>query len=795
MFPLRGPRNIIPFLVVCIFFIFFGAGSNTAFSTEPETVPAAKGGECALCHKGNTMVPETHPDTKGMDLGQCMTCHRKDDPKLTNVLPLSHSHLLSGVSCAGCHGEADPPKFVGTSHCLTCHKPEDLVEATKDVKEANPHNSHYGPELDCDLCHHAHKPSENFCNQCHEFNFVIPSPMIRPAKKEAPAQQAATKEAKSGAGVPAEKKTDEALSNCKTCHSDAEYGEKFGSSVHGILACTTCHTGIDDVAAHMKREKKPELTACASCHRDIALPYENDVHALKAGKTCLDCHGDAHVRKKEDGGTKTAIINRCTACHEKERYERNGHGNAVLKGNEDAASCADCHGLHGIAFYDRETKAGRVQERESYTAACSACHGDEALTKRNNLSVTAARLYHDTYHGKVLDIGFPERVAGCADCHNGHNILPASDPLSTIHESDLMKDCAQCHSGFHARFVKFQAHPDHDDRDRYPVLYWANVFMICLLFCVFLFFWVHTILWWRRAYWKKWRHRGEESLEEAPCTEEMTVYVQRFSWRDRIMHILLMVSFFMLVMSGFPLKYHDTAWAKVLINSMGGAALAGFWHRAAATVLWGLFLYTCWLSLKFLFPKGQVRGWLGRLFGPESLCFNLKDWDDMKGMFRWFFNRGEMPRFERWTYWEKFDFFAVFWGMFVIGLSGLILWFPELFSYILPGWMINVATVAHSEEAFLAAVFIFTVHFFHNHLVPNKFPLESNIFTGRYTIAALKEERPEEYERIVAENRLESLKRRAPGVPSRLVASFIGIAAVLLGLFLTILIFWAAFFY
>jgi hypothetical protein len=164
-------------------------------------------------------------------------------------------------------------------------------------------------------------------------------------------------------------------------------------------------------------------------------------------------------------------------------------------------------------------------------------------------------------------------------------------------------------------------------------------------------------------------------------------------------------------------------------------------------------------------------------------------------MFRWFFNRGQMPRFDRWTYWEKFDFLAVFWGMFAIGLSGLMLWFPEVSSYIFPGWVINMATVVHSEEAFLAAIFIFTVHFFNNHFVPDKFPLEPNIFTGRYPLSALRRERPLEYERLVALGRLEELKREGPGILTQLLASLIGLTSLLLGLFLTGLILWASWFY
>ena len=273
-----------------------------------------------------------------MSITQCLDCHKGDEPSLTNVLPLSHSHLLNGISCTACHGDADPPQFVGTGQCLTCHKPGDLIDATKDVEEANPHNSHYGPELDCDLCHHAHRESENFCNQCHDFNFVVPSPHAEPVRTAVAVD----------------------MFDCQTCHIEPEYNEEFNKSAHGILVCTSCHSGIDDMGLHMSKEKKPILRECSSCHMDIAVQYETNVHAVKEGLDCFSCHTNVHVRVTEEGVTKSAIINGCTECHEESRYVSDGHGQAVLKGNEDAASCADCHGLHDTPFYDRETEEGRV---------------------------------------------------------------------------------------------------------------------------------------------------------------------------------------------------------------------------------------------------------------------------------------------------------------------------------------------------------------------------------------------------------------------------------------------------
>ena len=266
-----------------------------------------------------------------------------------------------------------------------------------------------------------------------------------------------------------------------------------------------------------------------------------------------------------------------------------------------------------------------------------------------------------------------------------------------------------------------------------------------LLIGTFMFFWVHTALWWRKSYWEK--HKREKlgvDPECQPCLpmgSEGLVPVERFSLRDRGLHVILILSFMTLVLTGFPIKYHGVHWARILIGFWGGAEMAGLFHRIAAAILIALFLYVVWLSLRFVFPKGQgTKGWLGRLFGPDSLVPNLKDWEDMKGMFLWFLNRGEMPKFERWTYWEKFDFMAVFWGMFAIGGSGVLLWIPEWSSWIVPGWVLNIATLVHSEEALLAALFIFTVHFFNTHGVPTKFPMDPIIFTGRYRLAEMKEQ-------------------------------------------------------
>lgn len=597
-------------------------------------------------------------------------------------------------------------------------------------------------------------------------------------------------------GMPIQAGAQAQTAKCQSCHSDPALMGGFAASVHGNNACTSCHTGISDITRHSSGETKSNPVRCQSCHQETAASYKSDVHATAQNMSCVDCHQKIHTITPSGKAAKISVQEKCIRCHNPDDYALMGHGKAVAAGNADSATCTDCHSLHGIAAARGATEEEKAAQKEVYTLRCKFCHADPGVAGRNNLSTAIADTYDQTYHGKVLQVGDPERVAGCADCHSGHNTLKSSDPLSALHPDQLYGSCKTCHTTMHKRFVSFEAHPGAVKGKTYLALHIAEIFMIALLVGTFTFFWLHTFLWWRRAYLDKCRKRKAGFIEHSlalECQDEKQI--QRFSMTQRIMHVLLILSFFTLVGTGFPIKYSETAWAKVMVNFWGGPHMAGIFHRIAALVLCALFLYTLWLSIRFLFPKWQFKGWLGRLLGPDSLFPNLKDLQDIKGMFLWFFGKGPMPQLDRWTYWEKFDFLAVFWGMTAIGLSGFMLWFPGLFSYVVPGWVINIATIVHSEEAFLAAVFIFTVHFFNNHIVPNKFPLEPNIFTGRYRLDQMREERPLEYERMAAEGKLESLKREGPGLGAQLFASVFGLGSLVLGLILLALIFWAVLFY
>ena len=160
--------------------------------------------------------------------------------------------------------------------------------------------------------------------------------------------------------------------------------------------------------------------------------------------------------------------------------------------------------------------------------------------------------------------------------------------------------------------------------------------------------------------------------------------------------------------------------------------------------------------------------WKEMLLGPNTMLPTRRDLSDFVASIKWFLGLGAR---------EKFDYFAVFWGIFVIGSTGLTLWFSEFFTRFLPGWLLNVATIIHSDEALLATGFIFTVHFFNTHLRPEKFPMDIVVFTGRMPVEELKRDKPGEYEAMIATGELEKrLVEPYPPIVVRTIRFFAWVA-------------------
>jgi cytochrome b subunit of formate dehydrogenase len=583
-------------------------------------------------------------------------------------------------------------------------------------------------------------------------------------------------------------------SECLGCHGDKINEKKFSQSVHGTNSCNSCHWDIIDLKTHPEKKGAKihtESAICQRCHKKEALEYYTSAHFANEIQ-CKDCHKDIHKMTPWEGD-KIRVIQICTTCHSDDGYAESVHGKAVMEGNPDSATCSDCHGLHKIPILKGDEPKVVQFRKEFHTEVCQKCHGDKEMMRRNKVFLIATQTYYESYHGKVESLGYPRLVAGCADCHGYHSILPPDNPKSLISQNRLVETCGKCHPHANTNFVMWLPHATHNDPEQEPVLYGVFIIMTALLVSVFGTFWLHSILWWRKDYWEKRELRAKGIFfPQHVRPEEVGQMFRRFSAFDIVIHFTMMVTFLGLVLTGIPLKFSHAPWASGLMHFLGGASIAGLIHRICAGITFCYFGATLGYIFYFLFYKkltGNPNP-IKRLFGPDSLCPRWKDIQDIIGTIRWFLNKGPKPQYDRWTYWEKFDFLAVFWGMFAIGLSGLMLWFPEYFAIFLPGWIFNIATIVHSDEALLASGFIFTVHLFNTHLRPSKFPIDTVIFTGKIPKYELVEERPEQYKRMVAKKTLETYREEYPNVWVDLFSTIIGFAMLAIGLLCIFLIAW-----
>ncbi len=218
------------------------------------------------------------------------------------------------------------------------------------------------------------------------------------------------------------------------------------------------------------------------------------------------------------------------------------------------------------------------------------------------------------------------------------------------------------------------------------------------------------------------------------------LYFFRFTLNQRIQHVVLFVCVIVLVLTGMPLKFHDREWASWLYKLFGGIDVAPLVHRATGAVLLALFAYhlvyvarAVWVgSLRPLIRDGELTGRsLLRVLLAQPLVPNLKDAKDIRDLVKYLlYLSPERPKGDRFTWKEKADYLAPFWGIVIIGASGLVMWNLEVTTSVLPGWALNYAFIAHSEEALLAALFLFMWHWYNVHFSVHVFPMSSTFITG-----------------------------------------------------------------
>ena len=633
------------------------------------------------------------------------------------------------------------------------------------------------------------------------------------------------------------------LSNddCLACHDQVD-AKKFTASVHGPLQCTNCHS---DITAPGPHEPAPRPVDCGQCHSDVANDYAKSIHGIAAAKGdaaaphCSSCHGKHDILPKSDPASRTNRFNvpqLCAGCHANAKMTRNHpvpppavinqyfsgvHGQGTLeKGLNVSAVCSDCHGAHLVLpqkdpqstishqnvprtcgkchegiFREFEQSAHGEQWKKGNTKGpvCVTCHTTHGIasteTSAFRLGIASGCMhchekqsptYLDSFHGQSTELGYLPS-AKCSDCHTPHFNLPRSDPRSSVAPANLAKTCGKCHANVNANFLRFDPHADPHNRQLAPV-YYVYGGMRWLLALVFGFFGLHTLLWLQRSVVAMARHEFPRHPDEGP-------WILRFRTSDRLTHIAVVVSFLILAATGLPLLFSHMEWSQTLAHTLGGVGLSRVLHRMFAVVTFGYALF----HLGHIVRGALIRKDWSMFWGPQSMMPRVRDVTDLLKMFRWFLYLGPPPRFDRWTYWEKFDYFAVFWGVPVIGLSGLMLWIPQVVTRIFPGWALNVAMIVHGEEALLAIGFIFTFHFFHNHMRPENFPLDPVVFTGRLPLERFKAERADEYDRLVRQGRLEEYVADPPTPEQVRFARIFGFAALSIGVVLIVAIYYSFF--
>jgi formate dehydrogenase gamma subunit len=646
---------------------------------------------------------------------ECLTCHIPGGG-LTNSKGKNievHADALkksvhAGVDCVGCHaGAAKEGHTTATAapSCVTCHADESThLSSSAHAALGSGKNS-----AACIACHGGHS---------------IASP-----------QQLGD-------------------SLCATCHKDQT--QQFARSIHGREGgrstgdaphCDSCHGSAhralpaSDVRSLVSKVNLP--ATCGRCHSDpefmskylmaVAKPveaYEASVHgkAVRAGRmdaaSCNDCHGVHDILPVTDSRSaisRTRVAETCGKCHEPifAAYRESIHARAVAAGISRSPTCATCHGEHQIM--GPEDPRSPVAAPNVSSMTCASCHDDTRLLARLDMPAGRVTSYESSFHGLAARSG-RKTVANCASCHGVHNILPSTDPRSTIAPANLAKTCGQCHPGAGTRYAIGPVHVVAASAETNPLLYYVRVFYLFTIPVVLGFMFLHNLLdWWRKARRKLNEYR-------------LSGLAFRLTLSERIQHVLLLTSFITLVVTGFALKFPESFWAAPIVAWEENYPIRGWVHRIAGVVLIGASVY----HLIYVVFWKSGRRWM-RAMLPRVR--DVREAVHAAGYYLGY--RRNLPTFAKFNYAEKMEYWALVWGTIVMAATGILLWAHDFVLRNLSMAWIDVSTAIHYYEAILATAAIVIWHFYFVIFDPDIYPLKWTFLTGKAPHHEVREEEPE----------------------------------------------------
>jgi cytochrome b subunit of formate dehydrogenase/nitrate/TMAO reductase-like tetraheme cytochrome c subunit len=731
---------------------------------------------------------------------QCILCHANAEIWEGETLHLfvtpkdlaADIHWQKGIKCWDCHGGNRDTTDLRAAHAQEdgfrrLESPKDAVEFCGRCHTDAEYMQRFQPDAKTDQVarfwnsvHGRHLqnvggPDAATCISCH------PPHQMRPAGDPRSALHSS-----------------QLVETCGECHKDERKGmrrgvhhaagekDEFGRGLP--LDCLECHgqdahgmLPVRDAASPMSLDN--QVAICGKCHEKYLASYEVSVHGhglrasgLTVTAVCSDCHR-AHdilyVADRQSSLHSANVAATCGKCHAfiQERLAHSVHGQGTGAGGVSERpspggktlrhpSCVDCHQGHDLPHPNSPAFRRQIPNR------CGNCHADYAL--RYGMSV----------HGQLTELGY-EPASKCSDCHGDHDILASSNPASRISPERRLETCQRCHSYATLSFARFDPHANFKDERNYPRLYAIYAWTETVIYLLVGLFALHAFLWFVRSLIDALRLGRPKRLSAEQAG------VVAFAPIHRIVYGVILLCFMALMFTGLPLKYSSQPWAQRLAVLLGGFESTSVWHHFFATLILAVAVaHVVWVAKLVWRARRQGTNWKQVILGPDSPVPTERDARDALGMLRWFVALGRKPRFERWTYWEKFDYWAVCLAMLLIGGSGLLLWFPTLATRILPGEVLNVAQVLHSETAMMVAGCLFLMHFFNTHLRPEKFPMDLSVVTGVVSEEHLRRARPEYLERLRREGKLQQMQVIAPS-RRRLRLEIMGsLLVILMGLIL-----------
>ena len=697
--------------------------------------------ECISCHK--ELAGSEFPHVERLKKVNCGTCH----PDYSDLVKSDiHSTLMEGScesppECKTCHNthyvkRVSNVKNRSKEFCGKCHKEKVLSSAYHISKGINQSCIECHDEVDykTKMAGSVHANLE--CSNCHGY-------VVNNLKKH---------ETEKGILVSAD---------CYLCHGSVANEHK--ESIHGLSLeegmeesahCWSCHGSHEIVKISSKKSKVHPMNlvkTCGFCHDDpifceehyssVKQPgkmYSTSVHGklVQLGRmdvaNCVTCHGVHNIKNRIQPGSMIASVNVskvCSECHKEiaEEYEQSIHWMAVKKGVEESPTCNDCHSEHCITAINTVNKHDEVKKLQEKT--CLVCHQNLLLSVRFGIDSESAGNYQDSYHGLAVMRGDKD-AAMCVDCHGVHKILPKYHEESTIHDGNVVKTCAKCHEGASDVFSKSYSHVSKDEDSAkfienivQTVYFWLIVIVIGGMALHNLIIFIYDL-----------RIKRKEIKK--------SIRIPRFTRNELIQHVILLVSFTILAITGFQLKYPDSWWSEGL-SSLGLNEVNRQWtHRISAVVMIGLSVWHVVYLIVTARGRDVLKGLLLRGSDIKLAVHNVLYHLHL---------RKKHPEFDNYNYIEKAEYWALIWGTVVMGVTGFILWFPTVVGDWAPVWVIKVSEIVHFYEAILATLAIIVWHWFFVMFRPQEYPMSFTCVDGKMTIIHFKDEHKLKYLKVMAE--------------------------------------------